>query len=111
MVYVIEDDPDTREILAEVLRFGGFLVELARSAEEGLERLRAGFRPSVVLLDLYMPVLDGAQFLEELRRDDVQVPVVVVTAAHPRHHPVGCPVLLKPFDVEHLFSMLRQLAA
>ena len=78
---VIDDDADTRARIRTLLEKDGWAVAEAADGREGLERFAAG-RPSVVLLDLTMPVMDGFEFLEELRArpDGGDVPVVVLTA-------------------------------
>ena len=78
---VVEDDLATRMMTTRVLRQAGWGVLEAANGEEALERLAATL-PSVILLDLEMPVMDGFEFLEALeeREDYRKVPVVVVTA-------------------------------
>ena len=81
-VLVIEDDPDTRELLVRALRKEGWSVEQADDGRTGLERIDED-APALIVLDLLMPDVDGFQFLEELRgRGDgaAEIPVVVVTA-------------------------------
>jgi CheY-like chemotaxis protein len=80
-VLIVEDDPLSRSLLRGAIeKLGGRVVE-AENGSVGLARLREE-RPCLVLLDLMMPVMDGFQFLEELRRqpDGAAIPVVVVTA-------------------------------
>ncbi|HEY3239310.1 MAG TPA: response regulator, partial [Acidimicrobiia bacterium] len=80
-VLVIDDDPPTREMLRRMLEREGFRVTEAGDGRAGLERV-AEHRPSLVLLDLLMPGLDGFGFLAELqsRPEWRAIPVVVVTA-------------------------------
>jgi signal transduction histidine kinase/DNA-binding response OmpR family regulator len=80
-VLIVEDDHDTREMLARTLAQAGWRT---RSAENGLVGLAevAGTLPGLIILDLMLPELDGFGFLAELRanRAWAAVPVVVVTA-------------------------------
>jgi signal transduction histidine kinase/DNA-binding response OmpR family regulator len=80
-VLVVEDDPDTREMLHRMLEREGFAVAEAEDGRAGLERV-AEHRPSLILLDLLMPQMNGFEFLAELqaRPDWRSIPVVVVTA-------------------------------
>ncbi len=80
-VLVIDDDPPTREMLRRMLEREGFRVAEAGDGRAGLERV-AEHLPSLVLLDLLMPGLDGFGFLAELqtRSEWRAIPVVVVTA-------------------------------
>ena len=78
---VIEDEPDTRDILKRLLQGEGWTVNTANNGITGLEELGRS-RPSIILLDLMMPEMDGFQFLEEMHRHDEwkAVPVIVITA-------------------------------
>jgi CheY-like chemotaxis protein len=80
-VLVIDDDEDVREIVAVALEAFGIRTRTARDGVDGLQQLKEGVRPSVVLLDLRMPSMNGEAFLRTLReslgiRD---VPVVVMS--------------------------------
>ncbi len=81
IVLIIEDDANTREMLRRSMEKDGWTVHEAENGRLGLERLAAGI-PSVILLDLMMPEMDGFTFMEELRkREDCRdVPVIVITA-------------------------------
>jgi len=78
---VVEDDGETRELFSRSLKKEGWSVAEAENGREALERVEEK-RPDVILLDLMMPVMDGFQFVVELRkREDIPfIPVVVVTA-------------------------------
>jgi PAS domain S-box-containing protein len=80
-VLVVEDDAATREMLRRILEKDGWTVVEAENGRVGLERVAAA-TPSLVLLDLMMPEMDGFVFVEELRRTRAgqRVPVVVLTA-------------------------------
>jgi CheY-like chemotaxis protein len=81
-VLVVEDDRDTCRLLQRLLRKGGHEVSCAYNGREALAVLEH-HRPDVILSDLMMPVMDGADLLHELRRDASwsPVPVIVVTGA------------------------------
>lgn len=102
-VLVVDDDADIRESLAFALELDGYHVAVARNGLEAWELL-GQLTPSLVLLDLGMPVLDGAGLLARIRGDARLrcLPVVVVTAfttlaAEVRALASGC--LHKPFDL------------
>jgi PAS domain S-box-containing protein len=80
-VLLVEDDDDARAMTARVLDRSGWAVVEARDGREGLDRMEESV-PQVVLLDLMMPVMDGFEFLDEMRRHEEwsEVPVVVLTA-------------------------------
>lgn len=80
---VVDDDDAIREALAEVLSDEGYLVVTHRDGREALDYLREGHRPSVIILDLWMPQMDGWRLRRELLADPEleHIPVVVLTAA------------------------------
>jgi PAS domain S-box-containing protein len=78
---IIEDDPNNRALLARALVGAGWQVMEAENGEVGLKQV-AKLVPDLILLDLMMPVMDGFDFIVELRnREDCrEVPIIVVTA-------------------------------
>jgi CheY-like chemotaxis protein len=80
-VLVVEDDPATREMLRRALEKEGWQVAEAANGHRGLASLAVGV-PTLILLDLMMPEMDGFEFMLELRKrpDCKSVPVVVITA-------------------------------
>ncbi|WP_373045072.1 DUF3053 family protein [Vulgatibacter sp.] len=77
-VLVVDDDADTRSLVARSLEAAGFPVALAQNGDEALLRLRVA-PPSLVILDLVMPGRDGFEVLQQVRAEGSQVPVVVLT--------------------------------
>ena len=80
-VLLVEDDDKTREILRHTLEKSGCQVTEADNGKVALERITDS-QPSLILLDLMMPEMDGFQFVAELRKKEQwhSVPVVVITA-------------------------------
>ncbi|APB35185.1 Signal transduction histidine kinase [Gloeomargarita lithophora Alchichica-D10] len=80
-VLVVEDDPDTREMLERVLHKQGWQVQTAANGRLALEAL-ADNPPDVILLDLMMPEVDGFAVVEQLRQNEAwqKIPVIVITA-------------------------------
>ena len=80
-ILVIEDDPELREMTRRMLAAEQYSAVTADNGVHGLEQIRT-VRPSMILLDLLMPVMDGFEFLAELRKNDdwLDIPVVVLTA-------------------------------
>jgi CheY-like chemotaxis protein len=83
-VLVVDDDLAIRDSVGELLEAHGYRVELAANGIEALDKLRAheSPRPSLILLDVMMPVMDGMSFRAEQERDDDlrDIPVVVFSA-------------------------------
>ena len=82
-VLVIEDDPDVRNALAELLSGEGYQVSATADGAEALDTLRGGLLPSVIVLDLMMPNMDGWDFRRAQLEDPTlaPVPVVLLTAS------------------------------
>lgn len=114
-VLVVEDDPNVRSTLDQLLRFEGYRVQLASDGQEALEVLAAQDRPDLAVVDVVMPRLDGLSLCRALRRKGDRLPILVLTA----RHQVGDRVagldagaddyLAKPFDTEELLARLRAL--
>ena len=77
-VLVVDDDADTRSLVARNLEAAGFAVAQAANGDEALLRLRVA-PPALVILDLMMPGRNGFQVLEQARSEGLQVPVVILT--------------------------------
>jgi DNA-binding response OmpR family regulator len=113
-VLVIEDDIETLQALVEFLREEGFGAVGAVNGDVALAVLRARLKPSLVLLDLRMPAMDGWEFCATLGRDPelAELPVAILSAlaapAHelpPRRHDAG--TLVKPVDFDALLAKVR----
>ena len=112
-ILVVEDDPGIRQGIADFLGFEGYAVDVAVNGEEALAYLRAR-RPSLLVLDLVMPVMNGPQLLERLREERIAegVPVAIMTAAMPGAStlPPADAYLSKPFDLEELLQVVGRHA-
>lgn len=81
-ILIVEDDEDVAETLAEALADQGYHTLSAANGADALALLRSGIRPSVILLDMMMPVMDGREFRDVQREDPLlrDIPVIVLTA-------------------------------
>jgi CheY-like chemotaxis protein len=110
---IVEDEPDIREELAEILQARGFRPIAASNGIEALDvATRQGIRPAVILLDLVMPLMNGLEFLE--RQHEVPllagVPVVVITAQKSlatNLPPTVRAVMEKPLQLPALLAIVR----
>jgi len=86
-VLVVDDDAEVRQLFRRILEPEGYAVVEAENGRAALERLR-DVSPSVILLDLMMPEMDGFEFVAEFRRHEPwrAIPIVVVTAKDLSHH-------------------------
>jgi CheY-like chemotaxis protein len=111
-VFIIEDDVDTREMLAKFLELEGYRVELASNGRQALDRFSDGADACVILLDLMMPVMDGWEFRRQQAQDQrlKAIPTIVVSAAG-RDRMAQIPAdayLSKPVDMDELLSRVSQ---
>jgi CheY-like chemotaxis protein len=111
-IFIVEDDPDTREMLGRFLELEGFIVRTAANGQQALEQLASGPDVCVILLDLMMPVMDGWQFRrEQVRRQELAaIPVIVVSAAgRDRLQQIQANAYLsKPVDLDELLTQINQ---
>jgi CheY-like chemotaxis protein len=107
-IFVVEDDPDVRTSIAEILRDEGYDVGEYSNLDDTLVDLRGGARPCVVLMDLLMPGMTGQDFLAALRSDVAlsEIPCVMITGA--RTPAPGIEVLHKPFDLVDLVETVAR---
>ena len=102
VVLVVEDEAESRDTLRELLELEGYTVQTAADGKAALELLET-VDPCVVLLDLFMPVMDGWQVIDRLRADGRlgRMNVLVITSAGHR----------APSDLRVLQKKLAQLEA
>jgi CheY-like chemotaxis protein len=117
-ILVVDDDVALRDALAELLRDNGFEVSCAGDGSEALGRLEDAPPPSLILLDLAMPVMDGWSFRAAQRRDPrlAAIPTVVLSAtagADARALETLAPAaaLAKPFELDRLIETVQRLCA
>jgi CheY-like chemotaxis protein len=110
-ILVVDDDPDARDSLAELLELEGYAVRTAATGREALESCTTDGVPDLILLDLEMPVMDGWQFSREARRSRhlAKVPMVVTSAMADYAPPEATAVFSKPLDPGTLLSNVRDL--
>jgi CheY-like chemotaxis protein len=109
-VLVVDDDPDIRETLREVIEAEGFAVMCAADGQEAMELLRQGIRPSLIVLDLMMPTMSGWEVLAAVRAERAlaDLPVAVISASGGRAPPPGATCFMrKPIDLDTLLDLVR----
>lgn len=114
-VLLIDDDRDTAELMTVYLRGRGCEVATAFNGREGIE-LACTLLPDIVVTDYRMPVEDGCDVVEELRRDSrtTAIPIVLFTAAvGPGNSRDLCGAdacVAKPVNPETLYEVIQRLA-
>ncbi len=113
-VLVIDDEPQIRATLREALVFEGYDVTEATNGAEALVML-GDLRPSAIVLDLWMPVMDGWAFRRAQLASYPEIPVIVLSALEPSAQRIdelrADAVLAKPFDLDGLYGVVRDLIA
>ncbi len=110
-VLVVEDEEKLRRVIELQLTSAGFDVDKAATAEEGVKVVD---RADLVLTDLRLPKMDGLEFLALIRRQNTQVPVVMMTAYGSVETAVesmkagATDFLLKPFSLDHLMQVVNK---
>ena len=82
LILIIEDDPNSRKLVRDVLQVKGYQTIESETAEEGL-RLAKEQRPALILMDIQLPGISGIEALQRLRADPdtAAIPVIAVTAS------------------------------
>jgi DNA-binding response OmpR family regulator len=108
-VLIVDDDVELLDSLVDAIAFGGHEVSTAANGREAIEVLRSR-SIDLVVLDVMMPGMDGAQFRAEQLRDPAiaHVPVIVVSAASPLPEIDAAEILPKPFDLDELLSAVAR---
>ena len=113
-ILLVDDDPEIRISLRQLLTDEGYAVHAAHDGRHALQLLDKIDRPDVILLDYKMPVMDGKQFLAEMRRiDHLRAIPVVVLSARTREWSGArlevADVLSKPVDLALLLTTVRSI--
>ena len=109
---VVDDDAGSLAALTDILSMEGYLVETMSNGQEAIDYLRAAQAPpALIILDLFMPVMDGWQFLAEMKLDatlsQLRIPVIIVTALNAKVDADA--IIRKPIDLERLLHTIRRL--
>lgn len=107
-VLVVEDDDEIRELVCDLLVGEGYLALPASNGRVALEAMERAV-PDLVLLDLMMPVMNGWQLLDEMKRRPQLEPVPVVVVSALDQQPNGVVgQIRKPFDLDALLAMVER---
>jgi CheY-like chemotaxis protein len=108
-ILVVDDNARALRAMSELLQFEGFSVLTAQNGLDALNKMKAADHVSLVLLDLWMPVMDGWEVLRRKKGDPdlANVPVVVISAIPPVDLDGVESVLTKPIDLNQLMETVR----
>lgn len=111
-ILVVDDEQDILDMLRELLVAEGYDVVVARDGLDALDAVTR-VRPSLILLDMRMPRMDGWRFAEEARRRGVAVPIVVMTAAQSARKWAdeieADDHIAKPFNIDEILDKVGRL--
>jgi two-component system, chemotaxis family, chemotaxis protein CheY len=113
-ILLVDDDDQLRESIADGLEAAGFAVTRASNGSDALGHLRTSNLPSLILLDLMMPGMNGWQLAEVMRADPVlaKIPIIALTATasmdpESLHLVDVADWLAKPFDLDQVLEIIR----
>jgi two-component system cell cycle response regulator len=112
-ILVVDDEPDTLEIVQALLRVEGYEVIVASTGEEGLEKAQQE-NPEVILMDINLPGIDGNEALRQVRKNNPLQCVIMLTAYATVDNAIqalkdgATDFVKKPFENEHLTHIIRQ---
>jgi two-component system response regulator AtoC len=113
-VLLVDDEEDIVEVLQDRLEAYGFTVVTAGTGVEALRKLSVE-RFDGIFLDIKMPEMDGIEALEQIRRKDTRIPVIIVTASSTEEAAVramgkgATDYILKPFEWEELKAKIEKV--
>jgi len=112
-VLIVDDAPDTVEIIKKLLVFEGYDVLTTSTGEEGVQKVEQE-KPEIILLDISLPGIDGNEALKRIRKVDPIVSVIMLTAFATVDNAISAlkegasDFIKKPFENEHLVHLVNQ---
>jgi two-component system catabolic regulation response regulator CreB len=112
-ILVVEDDADVRHCVSFILRLEGFVVDAVGDGREAMAYLSAHPAPSLMILDLGLPKIDGATLRKRMLKNPklAEIPVVILSSqASAAKQLPGCEFVAKPFSIEELIHVVQNRA-
>jgi DNA-binding NtrC family response regulator len=112
-ILVIDDEPILRDSLEVALKTSGYEVVTARTGEEGLERFQQE-NPDLVLLDHWLPGINGDEVLRRIKEEDPEIPIIIMTAQGSIELAVtlmkmgAFDFLVKPFELDQVEDLIKK---
>ncbi len=107
-ILVVDDDRSVRSYLSDFLSSCGYSVDCAESGDQAVARLATGYAPSLVVLDIIMPGINGIEVLESIKKTNASIPVIILSAIGQTKTVVdamkmgAADFLVKPFEEQEL---------
>lgn len=114
-ILIVEDEKNLAMILSELLEMEGYYADVSYDGEDGLDNALSGIY-DLIILDVMLPKMDGIQVLSEIRRNNIGIPVLMLTAKSEVEDKVcgldngADDYLTKPFNTKELLARIRALA-
>jgi len=112
-ILIVDDEPLNLDLLSQELADLGHVTENSASGADALKKMR-GFDPELIFLDYQMPGMNGIEVLREIRKQDKNLPVIIITAYGTIERAVEAiktgadDFITKPFDPEHLAVVVKK---
>ncbi|MBV8775116.1 MAG: response regulator [Deltaproteobacteria bacterium] len=110
-VLIVDDDADAAAALTLLLQFRGYEVAEAENGASALDYLSRNPSPSLIILDLFMPQMNGWEFRRHLAGNPklARIPILVTTAFGRDADIEADAILVKPVDIERLLALVDQI--
>lgn len=115
-VLIIDDESTIVMVLEEILEYAGYEVFTAPNGLEGLELIRDGLQPSLIIIDLLMPIMGGRDFLIKLNSDfkEPEIKVILLTGSIPNEKDFPPAetyndIICKPFNIDDITVTIERL--
>jgi DNA-binding NtrC family response regulator len=112
-ILVVDDEPILRDSLEIALKTSGYEVLTARTGEEGLEQFRKE-NPDLILLDHWLPGINGDEVLRRIKEEDPEIPIIIMTAQGSIEMAVNLmkmgafDFLVKPFELDQVEDLIKK---
>jgi CheY-like chemotaxis protein len=108
-ILLVDDDEDALDLLGDLLVTHGYAIATAHDGQQALDYLRDNPHPSLILLDLMMPRMNGWEFLERKAQNDKLAALpVVITSGTEANIPANIDAVRKPWNIENLLNLVRK---
>ncbi len=112
VILVVDDDCELSGSVRDLLTSSGFDATCVGNGDEAMAYLQRHPRPAAILLDLFMPVMNGWTFTRRLRGTRFEsIPIIVVTGSGPHWGYPSERVVRKPIDADNLLDVVRQITS
>lgn len=113
-ILIVDDDEEIRYSLSRVLGSRGYQIESAASGEEGIERIRQGLNPDLIMMDVRMGGISGIETLQHMRSINSNLQIVMMTAFGTAQTAIEAmkfgayDYIMKPFDVDKVIEIAER---